>query len=368
MSAERRFVLWIVVILGGGLLVYLLRNALFPFVAGMVVGYLLDPLADRLEARKCPRGLAAALIVGAFLAVLVAVIVVLVPVLSGQITDLVGRLPDYLDRLRDFAQPLVAQLRANLSDSQLAQIQEISRNSTGDVVKWVGTLLKGMVGGGAALLNVLSLSVIMPVVAFYLLRDWDRIVAHLNELLPRGAADTIREQVREIDVRLSGFLRGQALVCLILGTIYAVGLTVLGLDFGLLVGMGAGLISFIPYFGTAVGLVTGLGLAVAQYSEWLPILLVAGVFGLGQLLEGFLLTPKLVGDRVGLHPVWVLFALMAGGMLFGFTGILLAVPAAAAIGVVVRFAIHRYRNSPLYQSGGTAGAGASGGTGPGDNR
>lgn len=366
MSAERRFVLWVVVILGGGLLVYLLRNALFPFVAGMIVGYLLDPLADRLEARKCPRGVAAALIVGAFLALLVAVLVILFPVLSAQITDLIGRLPDYFERLRDFAQPLIAQLRAKLTEDQLAQLQEISRESTGGVVKWVGTVLKGMLGGGAALLNILSLTVIMPVVAFYLLRDWDRIVAHLDGLLPRGAADTIREQVREIDVRLSGFLRGQALVCLILGTIYAVGLTVVGLDFGLLVGMSAGLISFIPYFGTAVGLVTGLGLALVQFSDWLPIALVAGVFVVGQILEGYVLTPKLVGERIGLHPVWVLFALLAGGMLFGFTGILLAVPAAAAIGVVVRFAIVRYRGSPLYRDGGSATGDAAGGTGSGD--
>lgn len=361
MSAERRFVLWVAVILGGGLLVYLLRNALFPFVAGMVVGYLLDPLADRLEARKVPRGLAAGLIVGAFLAVLVAIFVILLPVLSAQITDLIARLPEYLQRLRDFADPIIAQLRASLTEAQLAQLQEFGRDSTGDVVKWIGTVLRGMLGGGAALLNILSLTVIMPVVAFYLLRDWDRIVANLDGLLPRGSADTIREQMREIDSRLSGFLRGQALVCLILGTIYAVGLTLVGLDFGLLVGMGAGLVSFIPYFGTAVGLVTGLGLALAQFSEWLPIALVAGVFAVGQVLEGYVLTPKLVGERIGLHPVWVLFALLAGGMLFGFTGILLAVPAAAAIGVVVRFAVERYRRSPLYRSA----AAAPDGPGPG---
>jgi predicted PurR-regulated permease PerM len=353
-TAERRFVLWIVVILGVGVLVYLLRTALFPFVAGMVVGYLLDPLADRLEARKCPRGLAAALIVGAFLAVLVAVIVILVPVLSAQITDLVGRLPGYLERLRAFADPLIAQLRASLTASQLQQLQEFGGTFAGDIAGWVGKVVKGMVGGGAALLQVLSLAVIMPVVAFYLLRDWDRIVAHLDGLLPRGGADTIREQVREIDHRLSGFLRGQSLVCLILGTVYAVGLTLVGLDFGLLVGMGAGLISFIPYFGTAVGLVTGLGLALAQFSEWLPIALVVAVFAFGQVLEGYFLTPKLVGERIGLHPVWVLFALMAGGGLFGFTGILLAVPAAAAIGVVVRYLIERYRNSPLYRGGETS--------------
>jgi predicted PurR-regulated permease PerM len=190
-SGERRLVLWVGVILGGGLLVYLLRNALFPFVAGLVVGYLLDPLADRLEASKCPRGLAAALIVGAFLAVLAAVIVVLVPVLSAQVTDLIGRLPGYLDRLRDLADPLIAQLRANLTERQLEQLQQFCGNFAGDMVGWVGTVLKGMVGGGAALLQVLSLAVIMPVVAFYLLRDWDRIVAHLDGLLPRGAADSV---------------------------------------------------------------------------------------------------------------------------------------------------------------------------------
>ncbi len=365
MSPERRLFLWIAVILAGGLLVYLLRNALFPFVAGMVVGYLLDPLADRLEARRCPRGVAAALIVGAFLAVLVAIFVILLPVLSAQITDLIAKLPDYLQRLRDFAEPIIAQLRASLTDAQLAQLQEFGRDSTGGLLKWIGTVLKGMLGGGAAVLNIVSLTVIMPVVAFYLLRDWDRIVAHLDSLLPRGSADTIREQMREIDTRLSGFLRGQALVCLILGTLYAVGLTLVGLDFGLLVGMGAGLISFIPYFGTAVGLVVGVGLALAQFSEWLPIALVAGVFALGQVVEGYVLTPKLVGERIGLHPVWVLFALLAGGTLFGFTGILLAVPAAAAIGVVVRFVIERYRKSPLYRSAGQPAADAAGGVGSG---
>lgn len=208
----------------------------------------------------------------------------------------------------------------------------------------------GLWSGGLAVFNALSLVVIMPVVAFYLLRDWDRIVAHVDSLLPRDAADTVREQVREIDDRLSGFVRGQASVCLVLGTWYAVGLTIVGLDFGVLVGVGAGLISFVPYLGTALGLIAGLGLAIAQFDSWLPIGLVAAVFATGQILEGYVLTPRLVGERVGLHPVWVLFALMAGGALLGFTGVLLAVPAAAVIGVLVRFAIGRYLQSPLYRS------------------
>jgi predicted PurR-regulated permease PerM len=362
MSPERRLVLWLLVFVGAGLLIYLLRAALFPFVAGMVVAYLLDPLADKLEARRCPRGVAAALIVGAFLAALVTLIIILVPVLSTQTTELIARIPDYLERFREFAQPLIVQLRASLSDAQVERLREAANDVSGSAVGWLGAILRQLASGGAALLGIVSLAVIMPVVAFYLLRDWDRIVDFINRLLPRESAETIRVQVREIDARLSGFLRGQALVCLILGTFYAVGLSLVGLDFALLVGMGAGLISFIPYFGTAVGLISGLGLALAQFSEWLPIILVGAVFGAGQMLEGLFLTPKLVGDRVGLHPIWVLFALMAAGSLFGFTGILLAVPAAAMIGVVVRFIIDRYLGSALYQSAGGPKAGVDGGS------
>jgi predicted PurR-regulated permease PerM len=230
------------------------------------------------------------------------------------------------------------------------RLRSAAGNVAGNVVGWLGQILSGLWSGGLAVFNALSLVVIMPVVAFYLLRDWDRIVAHIDGLLPRDGADTIREQVREIDDRLSGFVRGQASVCLALGTWYAVGLTLVGLDFGLLVGIGAGLISFVPYLGTGLGLIVGLGLAVAQYDTWLPIGLVAAVFVSGQMLEGYVLTPRMVGERVGLHPVWVLFALMAGGALLGFTGVLLAVPAAAVIGVLVRFAISRYLQSPLYRS------------------
>ena len=202
----------------------------------------------------------------------------------------------------------------------------------------------------------LRLLVITPLVAFYLLRDWDRIVARIDSLLPSRIRPIVREQAKEIDDILAGFVRGQATVCLLLGVFYAVGLSLAGLDFGVIVGLGTGLISFIPYFGMTIGLVTGMGIAVAQFADWVPIAIVAGVFAVGQVLEGNVITPRLVGNRVRLHPVWVIFAVLAGGALFGFTGILLALPAAAVIGVLVRFAVSRYQGSSLFDRDGDSAA------------
>ena len=196
--------------------------------------------------------------------------------------------------------------------------------------------------GGLALFKLASLLIITPVVSFYLLRDWDRIIAHMNSLLPPGHASTIRGLTAEIDDTIAGFVRGQANVCLILGFYYGIALSLAGLESGLLVGFGAGLISFIPYVGASVGLVVGVAIAIAQFSDWLPVFLVAVIFIVGQVAESYVLTPKLVGDRVGLHPVWIIFALLAGGALFDFTGVLLAVPAAAVIGVLARFGQARY--------------------------
>lgn len=361
MPPERRVILWLVVAVGLAVLVYALRGALWPFLAGMAVAYLLDPVADRLEAMGCPRAAAAASIVIAFIVAFLGVLLVLGPLLAAQIAELVSRIPSYVEQLRAFLSPLLADIEARLTEAQFRQLQEAAGQYTGQVVVWLGGVLGGLVTGGVAVVQALSVLVIMPLVAFYLLRDWDRIVAHVDSLLPRGIVDDVRAQMREVDLRLSGFVRGQGLMCLTLATWFAIGLTLVGLDFGLLVGLGAGFISFIPYVGTVVGLSTGLGLALAQFSEWLPIAGVALVFASGQILQDFVLTPKLIGDRVGLHPAWVLFALLAGGTLLGFTGVLLAVPAAAVIGVFVRFAVERYLASPVYDaSGSSPAAGADG--------
>jgi len=339
---------WIAVLVVVGVIIYLLRGILAPFLAGLAVAYLLDPLVDRLEAKRLSRTVATLLVLALFLGLLVGALVLLAPLIYTQLAALVGRIPDYVDAVRTAVAPVLEQLQAKLMDDQVQRLRSAAGEYAGDVVAWLGRVLGGLWSGGLALFNLISLAVIMPLVAFYMLRDWDRIVAWIDGLVPRDAVATVREQAAEIDLRLAGFVRGQATVCLLLGTLYGIGLTVVGLEFGLVVGLGAGLVSFVPYLGTAVGLIAGLGLAFAQFSDWLPILLVALVFGVGQVLEGFVLTPNLVGDRVGLHPAWVLFALMAGGALFGFTGVLLALPAAAVIGVLVRFVVQRYRDGPLY--------------------
>ena len=209
-------------------------------------------------------------------------------------------------------------------------------------------VIQGVWSSGLALVNLIGLVVVTPVVAWYLLRDWDRIVEAVDGWLPRDHAPVIREQVRIIDRTLAGFVRGQAMVCLILGAVYAIALELAGLDYGLVVGLVAGLISFIPYVGSLVGLALSVGLAAIQFDEPLRIALIAVIFVAGQAIEGNFLTPKLVGEKVGLHPVWVIFGLLAGGSLFGFVGVLLAIPVAAVVGVGLRFALARYKAGPYY--------------------
>ena len=351
MSQERRLIVWLLVFAALGTFVYVLRGALLPFVTAMAVAYLLDPVADRLERRGLPRTLASLLIIFVFIIALAAILVVLVPILVDQVTDLVARAPGYIDSLRKEATPILRKIRASLTPGQAAQIDAAIKSHAGDVVGWIGTIVSGILSGGAALVGIIGLFFIVPVVAFYMIRDWDRFVAHVDSLLPQENATTIRTLAREIDDRLSGFVRGQTLVCLLLGAWYATGLTLVGLDFALLLGIGAGILSIIPYLGNIVGLGTSLLLALAQFDSWVRIALVAGVFLSGQVLEGNFVTPKILGDRVGLHPVWLMFAVIAGGALLGITGALLAVPMAAALGVLIRFAVQRYRESALYTGG-----------------
>ena len=245
--------------------------------------------------------------------------------------------------------PLLALVREQLAGgTQPFDVNSFLKEHLGAVADISIGILGKFVGGLQITFNIISLFVITPVVAFYLLRDWDAIIARVDTYLPRAHVETIREQARLVDETLAGFLRGQFTVCLLLGLFYGIGLSLVGLEFGLVIGLGTGLVSFIPYFGMLIGFVVGVGLAIAQFHTLLPIAMVVVVFAVGQFLEGNFLTPKLVGDRVNLHAVWIMFALLAGAALFGFVGVLLAVPVAAVIGVLVRFSIARYRASPLY--------------------
>jgi predicted PurR-regulated permease PerM len=349
MVDSRRSLYWLV---GFGVffsLIYLLSDILLPFVAGMILAYLLDPVADFLERHRFPRWVAAGLITLLATTVVISALLLLVPLLQSQIVDFADRLPNYIELLREKAVALLAAVQSQVTPEEMASIREKIGGAAGpNALAWIGNLVTKVWGGGVALLNLLSLLVITPIVMFYLLRDWDGVVETIENWVPRQLAPVVREKTIEIDDVLSGFLRGQFTVCLLLGVLYAIGLSVVGLDFGLIIGFVTGLISFVPYFGMLIGFALGLGVAIAQFSEWQPIAMVAGVFVVGQFLEGNFITPKLVGDRIGLHPAWIMFALLAGGALFGFTGILIAVPMAAVVGVLGRFSIQQYKLSEAY--------------------
>jgi len=337
-------------------LLWLLRDVLTPFVAGMAVAYFLDPVCDRLERAGLSRTLATTVVTAIFFVLFAAVIAVLGPLFVGQIAALANALPGYIETLQTSVLPWLASMLERFGIENLQDAQAYAKNFGNDLVRIAGNFLKGIVGGLSALANIVSLAIITPIVAFYLLRDWDKMVARIDALLPLATAGVIREQLRAIDRSMAGFVRGQATVCLLLGIFYGVGLVLVGLDFGFVVGFFTGLVSFVPYFGMLIGFVAGMVLALLQFDTVTPIVLVAVVFGIGQVIEGNFLTPKLVGGQVGLHAVWIIFALMAGGSLFGFLGILLAVPVAAVIGVLIRFSLQQYLASPLYRHGAPPGS------------
>ncbi len=363
MTASRQALFWIGGVVAVLAALYLFRGILLPFVIGMAVAYFFDPAVDRLEGWGVARGIAAALVLAAFFSAGLMALILLVPLLQAQLVTFLQTIPEYVAWFREKVVPLMEAVHARLPAEDVEDLRKAAGAYAGDVIGWIGRVVGGLWSEGVALFNLLALLFVTPIVAFYLLRDWDRMVARIDGWLPRASAPVIREQLRQIDTTLAGFVRGVGLVCLLLVAFYAVALTLIGLDYGLVVGIAAGLVSFIPYFGALAGVVVATALALFQFSEWLPIALVVGTFAVGQAVEGNFLTPRLVGRRIGLHPVWVLFALFAGGVLFGFVGVLLAVPVAAVIGVLGRFAIGRYLDSPLYHGkDGTAGNGA----GPGE--
>jgi predicted PurR-regulated permease PerM len=345
----RQMLFWVLAVVAAALAIWLLHEILLPFVAGMAIAYLLDPLANRLEKLGIHRVLAALLIVIVFATALVLLGILIVPILANQLSALIAKLPEY-----------VAKVQALVTDPNRPWLSKLvgegfldAQQSTGELVKqglaWLVAFLSSLWAGGRALISILSLVVVTPVVAFYFLSDWPHMVAALDNWVPRPHQETVRGIGREINAAIAGFVRGQSAVCLILGAYYALALTLAGLNFGLLIGLIAGLITFVPYVGSLTGLVVGLSVAVAQFwPEYTSILVVLGIFLFGQFVEGNVLSPKLVGESVGLHPLWLIFALFAFAYLFGFVGLLLAVPLAAATGVLVRFAMRQYLASPLY--------------------
>ncbi|MCA3448567.1 MAG: AI-2E family transporter [Rhodobacter sp.] len=336
---------WGIAAIGFFALLYLLGNVILPFIVGGAIAYFLDPVADRLQRLGLSR--AAATTVISLLAVLVVVALVLsvIPTLISQLSALISSVPEITRQLQAF----LLERFPELSDSTSTMRQTLTQ--IGEAISARGgELVNGLVTSALNLISVIVFIVVVPVVAFYLLLDWDKMVARVDSWLPRDHAPTVRQIAREIDAVLAGFVRGQVSVCLILGTFYSVALMLAGLQFGLIVGAIAGAITFIPYVGSLVGGALAIGLALFQFwGDWVSIGIIAAIFAFGQFFEGNILSPKLVGGSVGLHPVWLLFALSAFGALFGFVGLLVAVPVAAMIGVLTRFGITRYRDSLLYR-------------------
>jgi predicted PurR-regulated permease PerM len=355
MSVQRQVGFWLLALLLVALALFVLRDVLLPFVAGLALAYMLDPLADRFQRLGLGRLGATVVILVLFVLFFVLALVLIIPLIAHQLAAFIDKLPSYVGRL----QVLIAQqggpVIERLGGSEaLADIEK----SLGEIVTqgaaWLGTFLRSLWSGGQAILSVFSLLVVTPVVAFYLLVDWDRMVRTVDGWLPPRHRDTIRRLAREIDGAMAGFIRGQSLVCVILGTFYAVALMLIGLNFGAVIGIISGFLTFIPYVGSLTGFVLSVGVALVQFwPDWTMILATVAIFVFGQFVEGNFLSPKLVGASVGLHPVWLMFALLAFGSLFGFVGLLLAVPLAAAAGVLARFALQRYLASPLYHGGRT---------------
>ena len=360
LSLERQLALWGLALLALGLALYFLSPVLAPFVAGTALGYLLDPIADRLQRLGLSRLGAAGLLLVVFLFVVGTAAVIVVPILSHQLAGFITSLPGYLQTLHGLLTQWSERVTSDSINGWLREF-ELGGTATFDAQKYIndltsqaatllGDFLKSLLWRGYALINVVSLIVITPVVAFYMLLDWDHMVTIIDDLIPPRHRDDVRSLARDIDRALAGFVRGQSLVCLFLGVWYAGGLSAIGLNFGFLIGVSAGFLSFIPYVGSITAFVLSIIVAIVQ--GWphinLPIEAVA-IVTTGLIMDGYVLSPRLVGASVGLHPVWIMFALLAFGALFGFTGLIVAVPVAAALGAFMRFLAQRYRTSALYQ-------------------
>jgi predicted PurR-regulated permease PerM len=348
-SLRRQIVFWLIVLAFFVIFLWLFSAILLPFVAGMALAYFLDPVADRLERWGLSRTAATSVILLTFVVLLVLAFIIVIPLLAAQATDFAEKVPGYVTSLQQLiADPNSTLLPPWLKD-QVGSLKENVAKYAGEGASFLAGVFVQLWASGKALVDILSLLVITPIVAFYILLDWDKMVAKVDGWVPRDWVNVVRRLAGEMDHAIAGFVRGQGTICLILAIFYGGSLSLAGLNFGLLIGIVSGLVSFVPYLGSLLGLVLSVGVALVQFWPDYPwIGLIAGIFFVGQIIDGYVLQPKLIGERVGLHPVWLMFALLAFGALFGFVGLMVAVPASASIAVLVRYAISRYLDSDLY--------------------
>ena len=342
----RQLTFWLLTFFVLAAVLWLLHDILLPFVAGIALAYVLAPLADRVERLGMNRTVAALLVVSVLVVALIALILLLVPLLLQQGAALISNIPGYFKRIKEL---IVDPNLPWLNWLGAAETGKSASDLVGQVATWLLSFSYSLWTGGKALVSFASVLIVMPVVTFYLIRDWHAMIDRVDNWVPVHQRDTVRQLGREIDAAIGGFLRGQFGVCLVLGCYYAIGLMLVGLDFALLIGLIAGVITFVPYIGSMTGLMIAVSVAIAQFwPDWKRIMLVVTIFLIGQFIEGNVVSPKFVGERVGLHPVWLIFAMFAFGYLFGFVGLLVAVPLGAAIAVLLRFGLRQYFASPLY--------------------
>ena len=329
-------------------LTYVTRAILLPFVAGLDIAYLLDPLADKLETIKFPRRLAATTILVLFFTLVTAIILAILPVLQHQVTGFLSSFPGYLEKLTPIIDNMLAEFKGAfgaVSDSESLIAAAVEQGAS-----QVGAIITGFLSKSAAVFSLLGLLIISPVVSFFLLRDWDLIVDRVNHWLPKKEAKTIRRLAGEIDSALAGFVRGQTLSALTMAVLYGIGWSLVGLEYALVLGLMAGILAYVPFVGALFAALIAMLLGIGQFGlEFMPLMQVFMVFVVVQIIEAAFLTPHLIGSRVGLHPVWVLFAIFAGGEVMGFVGVLLALPMAAAIGVLARYAMETYLESSVHK-------------------
>lgn len=350
MTIKDKLIFWLIGFSLLGLFLYMISGILLPFIVAVLVAYFLDPAADKLEKMGMSRGVATLTITVSFFALVALAGILIAPVLYNQLLDMLNKVPSYIAMANEKILPSLSQLLEKFAPDLIEKAKESATQISGYILSFITAIMSNLWKSGLAIVNILSLSFVTPIVAFYMLRDWDGLLEKIKSWLPAGSKETIIEQAKEVDKTLSGYIRGQTNVCLILGTFYATGLSLAGLEFGFVIGLITGILSFIPYVGLLFGFALGIIIAILQFGDILNVAIIASIFVVGQVIEGNFITPKLVGDKVGLHPVWIIFGMMAGASMFGFIGILVAIPVTAVIGVFVRFSLAQYLKSPFYNS------------------
>ncbi len=350
MTIRQHVFFWIFIILLTALTLYGLRGILLPFIVGGILAYALNPLVIKLERVKCPRFLGSILTLCGILLLLAVIVILVAPVIHSEFVQLVHQIPSYGNRLTNITLSFIDKLADYLPQSEREQITKELRQSLGAGVHWLATFLIGIFSGGLAIANTIALTVITPIVAFYLLKDWPHVVSKIDSLLPRKQAPLIRSEIRQIDQTVSGYAKGQLIVCLILGLYYAFSLSLVGLDFAILLGIMTGILCFIPYLGVFIGFMIAFSVALSKFGSWTPIWWVITIFIVGSASESYALTPRFVGERLGLNPLWIIFSVMAGAYMQGLIGAIIALPSAAVISVLVRSCIKAYLKSSYYHN------------------